>query len=105
MTAQVITGNRLSDGRVVFLGTSGWVEDIQAATLATSEPEVRALEALGRQAEAVNEVVGPYLVEVVREAGRIRPSRLREHLRTQGPSIRPDLGRQALARGDVHVSV
>jgi sulfite reductase (NADPH) hemoprotein beta-component len=56
---------------------------------------VKALEALARQSEAVNEVVGAYLIEV--EAGERGPApvRFRERLRARGPSVRPDLGRQA----------
>jgi hypothetical protein len=92
---QVMTANRLTDGIVVFLGRDGWVECIDEATLATQEPQAKALDALGRQAEAVNEVVGAYLIDVVREETGLRPLRLREYLRTRGPSVRPDLGRQA----------
>lgn len=90
-----MTANRLKDGLVVFLGRDGWVEDIDEATLATQEVQAKALEALGRQAEAVNEVVGAYLIDVVQEEAGLRPLRLREYLRTRGPSVRPDLGRQA----------
>jgi hypothetical protein len=103
MTASVMTANRLADGEVVFLATRGWVEEIDRATLATTEEQAKALDALGRQAVAVNEVVDAYLVEVVKEGGRVRPLKLREYLRTLGPSVRTDLGKQARNGGDAHV--
>ena len=103
MTASVMTANRLADGEVVFLAARGWVEEIDRATLATTEEQVKALDALGRQAMAVNEVVDAYLVEVVQEGGRIRPLKLREYLRTLGPSVRTDLGKQARNAGENHV--
>ena len=103
MTVSVMTANRLADGEVVFLATRGWVEEIDRATLATTEEQAKALDALGRQAMAVNEVVDAYLVEVVEESGRIRPLKLRECLRTLGPSVRTDLGQQARNAGEAHV--
>ena len=105
MSAQVMTANRLLDGEVVFLGADGWVERIDEATVATTDVQAKALEALGRQATAVNEVVDAYLVEVTRTEGRLRPLKLREYLRTVGPSVRTDLGKQARAKGDHHVPV
>ena len=103
MTAQVMTANRLLDGEVVFLGADGWVERIEEATVATADGQAMALEALGRQAVAVNEVVDAYLIEVAQEDGRLRPVKLREYLRTVGPSVRTDLGKQARRAGGVHV--
>lgn len=105
MTAQVMTANRLLDGEVVFLGTRGWVEDIAAANIAVSTEEAKALDALGSQAMAVNEVVDAYLIGVAVEEGRVRPLKLREYLRTVGPSVRTDLGKQARHAGDSNVSL
>ena len=105
MTAQVMTANRLLDGEVVFLGTRGWVEDIAAANVAATAEEAKALDALGSQGVAVNEVVDAYLIDVAVEEGRVRPLKLREYLRTVGPSVRTDLGKQARHAGDSHVSL
>lgn len=105
MTAQVMTANRLLDGEVVFLAAHGWVETIDHATVASTPEQARALDALGRQAMAVNEVVDAYLIEVAEEEGRLRPLKLREYLRTVGPSVRTDLGKQARTNGDRHVSL
>ena len=68
MTAQVLTANRLLDGEVVFLGTRGWVEISTAATVADDAGQAKALEALGKQSMAVNEVVDAYLIDVVARA-------------------------------------
>lgn len=105
MSPQVVTANRLTDGVVVFLGARGWVEHLGRATVGTSEEEIRALDALGRQGMAVNEVVDAYLIEVVSEDGHVEPVALRERLRKLGPSVRPDLGKQAANVGGSHVSV
>jgi hypothetical protein len=40
-------------------------------------------------------VVDPYLIEVTREGAVPRPVRLREAIRARGPTVRPDLGKQA----------
>ena len=105
MSQQVVTANRLIDGVVVFLGARGWVEHLERATVGTSAEEVRALDALGRQGMAVNEVVDAYLIEVVAEDGRVEPVVLRERLRTRGPAVRLDLGKQAARVGGAHVSL
>jgi hypothetical protein len=105
MTANVLTASRLRDGIVVFLGPGGWVEAIGDAALAGDAEQAQALEALGRQAVAANEVVDAYLIEVRAEAGSVRPVELREHLRALGPSVRTDLGKQARGAGGLHVSL
>ena len=95
MMAQIATANRLVDGEVVFLGARGWVERIEQASVARSEGETKALEALARQSEAVNEVVGSYLVDVEDLGRGPWPVRFREQLRAKGPTVRADLGKQA----------
>jgi hypothetical protein len=95
MSPKIATANRLIDGEVVFLAAGGWVERLDQATVARSAGEARALEALLRQAEAVHEIVDGYLVEVEETPAGPRPLRYRELLRGLGPSVRPDLGKQA----------
>jgi hypothetical protein len=50
-------------------------------------------------------VVDAYLIDVRAEAGTVRPVKLREYLRTLGPSVRTDLGKQARRAGGPHVSL
>ena len=92
---QIATANRLVDGEVVFLGAQGWVETIERASVGNSDGEIKALEALARQSEAVNEVVGSYLVDVRDDGRGPWPLRFREQLRAKGPTVRSDLGKQA----------
>ena len=42
-----------------------------------------------------NEFVAPYLFEVREEAGVIRPVKEREIIRAAGPTVNPNLGKQA----------
>lgn len=92
MTLQAITANRLGDGLAVFLADNGtWSTDFAEATVVDAE-EAAALEAAGETAVAANEIVGPYLIDVERVGGRLRPAKYREQLRVDGPSreTRPD---------------
>jgi hypothetical protein len=99
--SQVVIASRLSDGLVVFLstdvgGNAQWVLRLEGATLAGSEERAAELLALGEQdAAARHEIVDPYLIEVKDEGGRLRPTKYREEIRCFGPTIRPDLGKQA----------
>jgi Protein of unknown function (DUF2849) len=92
---KVLTANRLAPGEVVYWNAvSGWVTDLQQAQLledAEAEPAVQAA------AEWVsrNEVVAPYVFPVRVENGRVEPLSAREWVRAKGPSVRPDLGKQA----------
>lgn len=85
---QVLTGNLLSDGMVVFLGADGsWRNDIKTAQLAQSPEDAATLEAEGAQAAKANLIVDPYLVEVeVTDNGPV-PVEFRERRRITGPSV------------------
>jgi len=100
--SQVVIASRLSDGLVVFVsrgareGAVEWVRDLEAAELAEDEAGAAALLALGEaDAEARHEVVDPYLIDVRRDEGQLRPTKYREAIRCLGPTIRTDLGPQA----------
>ena len=81
---QVITANRLSDGRVVYLGQEKcWQVDIARAQRSTKEQGKKLLLNVDKAT-----VVDPYLIDVA-EAGDNHPSRYREHIRATGPSIDP----------------
>jgi len=96
MADQVISANRLGDGLVVYLtDASGWSERIADAQVVTAkEPAEAALE-VARAAEEARIVVGPYLIDIDARGGERRPTRLRELIRDKGPTVRPDLGKQA----------
>jgi uncharacterized protein DUF2849 len=94
MTLQIVTANRLSDGRVVYLGEGErWIEALRGSRIARSEDEAKTLLAIGADAEKQRQVVAPYLIDVVVEDGRVWPVRYREVVRAVGPSTHPELNR------------
>ena len=97
---QVLTANRLRDGEVVFLTRTGaWSENIDEAVLAVEKEAAAALEARGAEAVKQTLITGPYLFDAVRLNGRVRASHIRERIRTLGPTVRADLGKQAEGKG------
>jgi hypothetical protein len=97
---QVLTANRLGDGEVVFLTRAGdWSLAIDEAALALESGAAKALEARGIEAVNANVVTGSYLFHAERREGRVRASHIRERIRTLGPTVRGDLGKQAEGTG------
>jgi hypothetical protein len=87
MTAHVATANRLTDGRVVYLGRDGvWSVELSAASVGHGPDEAATLHAAAERAAAAQVVVNPYLIEVAEQADGHRPLRLREVIRAGGPS-------------------
>jgi len=96
---RILTANDLLEGDVLFLGHDGWVRDYRAARVATTASEAAEIEVLGLAAKDARLIIDPYLVDVALEAdGTPAPVRFRERLRTLGPTVRPDLGKQAERR-------
>ena len=92
---KVLTANKLAPGEVVYWNGSGWMPALQHAQV-LQDAEAESL--LNAAAEWVqrNEVVAPYLFPVrLDSSGRIIPASARELIRAKGPSVRPDLGKQA----------
>lgn len=88
MVSKVLTANRLSDGISVWLDAAGnWVEQLQDAFIARHAEAVTALEATGKQAFDDNKVVDANVVDVEEINGVLRPLRMRERIRAEGPSI------------------
>ena len=88
MADKVLTANRLSDGISVWLDAAGnWVESLQDAFVARHAEAVSALEETGKAAFADNKVVDVNVVDVEELAGVLRPLRLRERVRAEGPTI------------------
>jgi hypothetical protein len=92
----MITANRLSDGVVVFQDAKGaWTEDFHLGAVVAGEAEKSAAMAVAERAQADNEVVEPYWIELESRAGHFVPKALREAIRAAGPTVRRDLGKQA----------
>jgi nucleotide-binding universal stress UspA family protein len=99
MSFRAITGNRLRDGAVVFYNDeASWVETLTDASLyedkATAETTLASAKA---EAEKECLAVDIYVFEVVVEDGKRVPVTIRERIRSLGPTVRTDLGKQAAA--------
>lgn len=93
---QVLTANRLRDGEVVYWRGGDWADSLNDADIFEDEAEAkRALEAAARFV-AGRVVVNPYLFAVTRDETGVHPLEERERIRAAGPTIRRDLGKQAL---------
>ena len=100
MTAKALTGNRLDDGLVVFLTPERtWTLDIAEAWIAEEETEIAALEEQLQRASEGTAVTDVYLFDVERVDGKARPAHIRERIRTLGPTVRADLGKQSDGNG------
>ncbi|MFN7011277.1 MAG: DUF2849 domain-containing protein [Allorhizobium sp.] len=88
MVDKVLTANRLRDGIAVWLDANGqWTERLQDAFIARHAEAVEAIEEAGRKAFASNLVLDVNVIEVEEKDGQLRPLRLRERIRAEGPTI------------------
>jgi hypothetical protein len=83
---EIITGNALGDGRVVFQAAAGWTHDINAAEVLESKETLDAALERAIKDAAENRVVEPYAIDVARGPAGIVPTRLREKIRADGPT-------------------
>lgn len=96
---KILTANRLRDGEAVWLAADhSWAETIEGAEIACDEICTEKLVRAGRAALLKNEVIDVELVDIEIVDGEIRPLRLRERIRAAGPTVRRDLGKQAVSR-------
>ncbi|RZO10758.1 DUF2849 domain-containing protein [Pseudomonas moorei] len=91
----LISANRLRDGVVVWLDeTHRWVDDLEKACAFDTDRLESARSAVSL-AEVLNQVVAPTQHPARLVNGVPVPSDFRELIRSRGPSIRKDLGKQA----------
>ena len=103
---QVMTANRLRDGDAVFLTRAGiWSEKIDDAALVQEPQATAALEARAAEDVITNHITGQYLIDAERIDGKIRATLTRERIRTLGPSVRTDLGKQATGTAGAFAAV
>lgn len=95
MRAQVITANRLVDGRVVYLAADGWTDKVDAARQFATPAEAETAVAAAKAGPEGRALVDVYALEVDLDGGAVHPLGQRETIRTRGPSVRTDLGYQA----------
>jgi len=96
---QMLTANDLRDGEVLYWKDGGWVLDFTQAQIFRDPVQANATLEAAQAFVTGNKVVAPYLFEVREEKGKIRPVKEREIIRTAGPSVRTDTGKQAASHG------
>lgn len=95
---KVVTANRLRDGRVVFLSPKGaWALSIVQAALFEDKSALEEALLLAHHSIADNRIVDPYDVDVRIENNIPIPLRLRERIRTNGPTTGSDIDKTAVA--------
>jgi hypothetical protein len=93
---KILAANRLFDGEAVWFSTEqGWVKRIAEAEIALDKEAEERLASAGQAGKRDNQIVDPELIDIEIVDGAVRPIRLRERIRAAGPTIRPDLGKQA----------
>src|ERR1700688_4119684 len=94
----LISANRLLDGAVVWLSDQHqWVDELRDAC-AFDGARIEPAKLAASQAEALNHVVAPTPRPAKIVDGLPVPADYREVLRSRGPSVRTDLGKQAANR-------
>ena len=93
MTLQALTANRLSDGIVVFWDHGQWAERFPDAELFSEAGTAELV--LADAKSKPTELVDPYLIDIRLDDGQPVPVSYRERVRALGPTIHPDMGKQA----------
>lgn len=100
---EILTGNELTSGAAVYLGRDGrWIQDLQAARLFGPDDVEQRDNAIAATKNTLR-IVGVEIEAVVIAGGTIVPERLRERIRSGGPTA-PAQDRQHLDE-DSHVSI
>ena len=91
MTHKIYTASLLKEGLVAYLsvrdGEAVWTTDLHRAT-STEHVDEDVLKLEADRGESGNIIVGPYLVDVTSEEGRLIPVDNRERIRANGPTIK-----------------
>lgn len=92
---KVLTANRLHSGDVLYWKPGGWTESLTEAEVFTEDAAAEAALTGAQAFVAANQVVTPYLFDVRQTKAGFVPVKEREVIRSLGPSVRPDTGKQA----------
>jgi len=99
---KILTANRLRSGDVLYWKAGDWIERLADADVFADDAAANAALAGAQASVAANQVVSPYLFEVRQTKAGLLPLKEREIIRSMGPSVRPDTGKQVEAN---HVQV
>jgi hypothetical protein len=94
---KILTANQLRTGDVFYWRAGDWVENMADADVFADELAATAALVLAQASVAANQVVSPYLFEVRQDKTGLHPVKEREIIRSRGPSVRSDTGKQATA--------
>ena len=98
---KALTGNRLTDGEVVFWNAGRWALRFSQAELFDDAEVAENAEAKAKTELTV--VVDPYLIDVVPSGDGWAPLSYRERVRALGPTNHPHHGKQAEGGEDVEI--
>ncbi|HEY2050349.1 MAG TPA: DUF2849 domain-containing protein [Caulobacteraceae bacterium] len=88
-----LTASSLDTGEAVFWGATDWTGRFAGAAVFNDPAQAEA--ALAAAQDQRRLVVEPYLIEVAQEGDLPVPVSFRERIRALGPTIHPDIGKQA----------
>ena len=94
-TLKILTANRLRTGDVLYWKAGLWTESLADADIFTDDTTAEAALAGAQGSVAANQVVSAYLFDVRQTKTGPVPVKEREIIRSLGPSVRPDTGKQA----------
>ena len=92
---KVLTANRLRSGDVLYWKAGGWIGKLAEADVFADDAAAETALAGAQALVAANQVGSPYLFEVRQTKAGLDPDKEREIIRSLGPSVRPDTGKQA----------
>jgi len=98
MTLQVFTANRLIDGVVVYLTEDGhWSPSVFLSSVISNDDGLELMALMAEAGVGQSIILNPYLIEVTRDDGKLRPTSYRERLRAFGPSSHPQFSKLSAA--------
>lgn len=92
---KILTANRLRTGDVLYWKAGVWIEQLADADIFADNAAAEAALAGAQASVAANQVVTPYLFDARQTRAGLVPVKEREIIRSLGPSVRPDTGKQA----------
>jgi hypothetical protein len=95
--SKILTANRLRTGDVLYWRAGNWTESLADAEIFADDASADAALEGAQVSVAANQVVSPYLFDVRQTKDGPIPVKEREIIRSLGPSVRPDTGKQAEA--------
>ncbi len=92
---KILTANRLRTGDVLYWRAGSWIESLADADILADDASAEAALVSAQVSVTANQVVTPYLFDVRQTKDGLSPVKEREIIRSLGPSVRPDTGKQA----------